>query len=238
MMRIGSFLIGHLALAKAFVPNAPRGASRGLSMMSIDAAKSAIVCIEFQNDFASPGGGLYDAVKGEMERTNMIENTKKLVDEARAKGVKIIHAPITFADDYSDAPQSTFGILKGVVDGGGFKASEWGGKIIDDLSPKAGDLVVDGKKGLDAFPGSNLKQLLDDNGIENVAFTGFLTNCCVESSTRTAYELGYKTFVIPECCAALSEAEHKAAAEGTLNMFSESCTTDEFLSKVGSAVSA
>ena len=57
-------------------------------------------------------------------------------------------------------------------------------------STEAGDLVVEGKKGLDAFPGTNLESLLKENGIETLALCGFLTNCCVESSMRTAYEKG------------------------------------------------
>ena len=51
-------------------------------------------------------------------------------------------------------------------------------------------MVVEGKKGLDAFPGTNLEALLKENGIETLALCGFLTNCCVESSMRTAYEKG------------------------------------------------
>ena len=61
------------------------------------------------------------------------------------------------------------------------------------MVPAAGDKVVSGKKGLDAFPGTDLEQILKDNGIETVALSGFLTNCCVESSMRTAYEKGFNT---------------------------------------------
>ncbi len=60
----------------------------------------------------------------------------------------------------------------------------------ESMIPQAGDLVVEGKKGLDAFPGTNLESLLKENGIETLALSGFLTNCCVESSMRTAYEKG------------------------------------------------
>ena len=39
--------------------------------------------------------------------------------------------------------------------------------------------------------GTNLEALLKENGIETLALCGFLTNCCVESSMRTAYEKGF-----------------------------------------------
>ena len=72
-----------------------------------------------------------------------------------------------------------------------FSAAEAkGGAAIDATKTEAGDLVVEGKKGLDAFPGTNLESLLKENGIETLALCGFLTNCCVESSMRTAYEKG------------------------------------------------
>ena len=58
------------------------------------------------------------------------------------------------------------------------------------MTPKDGDVVVKGKKGLDAFPGTTLEEELKARGIETVALAGFLTNCCVESTMRTAFEKG------------------------------------------------
>jgi len=198
-------------------------------MAKMDASKTAVVLIEFQNEFCKEGGGLFEAVKGEMERTSMLEKTQTLVQEARSKGVKIVHAPISFNDEHSDMPQTTFGILKGVKDGALFKASAWGGAIIDELAPQSGDLVVEGKKGLDAFPGTNLEALLRDNGIENVALGGFLTNCCVESTMRTAYEKGFNVVTLTDCTAATSEAEYIASTQGTWNMFSTPMESTGFL---------
>ena len=40
---------------------------------SLDPAKTAIVLIEYQNEFASPGGKLNGAVKECMEKTNMLK---------------------------------------------------------------------------------------------------------------------------------------------------------------------
>ena len=71
-----------------------------------------------------------------------------------------------------------------------FTEGTWNADFHESMIPQAGDLVVEGKKGLDAFPGTNLESLLKENGIETLALCGFLTNCCVESSMRTAYEKG------------------------------------------------
>jgi len=56
------------------------------------------------------------------------------------------------------------------------------------MQPQPGDVVVQNKRGLDAFPGTDLEAQLKANGIETVVLAGFLTNCCVESTMRTAYE--------------------------------------------------
>ena len=82
----------------------------------IDPSSTAIVLIEYQNEFCAPGGKLHGAVQGVMASTNMLQNSIQLVDAARAKGCKIMHTPITFAPDGSDNPNKGLGILKGCYD--------------------------------------------------------------------------------------------------------------------------
>merc|ERR1712060_626629 len=92
-----------------------------------------------------------------------------------------------------------------------------------------GDVIVKGKKGLDAFPGSNLEGLLRKHGIETVAICGFLTNCCVESTMRTAYEKGFNVVTLTDCTATTSAEGQKAATEGTFGMFSKPMTAEEII---------
>ena len=157
---------------------------------AIDASKTALLLVEYQNEFTTEGGKLHDAVKESMAATGMLERSAKLADEARNKGVTIIHAPITFKEDASDNPNKGLGILAGCAADRLFTEGTWNADFEESMIPQAGDLVVEGKKGLDAFPGTNLESLLKENGIETLALCGFLTNCCVESSMRTAYEKG------------------------------------------------
>merc|ERR550532_2567672 len=104
------------------------------------------------------------------------------------------------------------------------------------MKPVEGDLIVTGKKGLDGFPGTNLEELLLKNGIETVVLCGFLTNCCVESTMRTAYEKGFNVVTLTDCTATTSSEGQKAAADpktGTYTMFSQPMTSAEFLSALG-----
>ena len=81
---------------------------------------------------------------------------------------------------------STKTIPVGCADGELFIEGSWNAQITDAMPQLEGDLHVVGKKGLDAFPNTNLEKLLVDNNLTTVALGGFLTNCCVESTMRTA----------------------------------------------------
>ena len=188
--------------------------------MAVDPKHTALVLIEYQNDFTSEGGALHGAVQGVMESTGMLDNTRRLVEAARAAGATIVHAPITFVPGYGELSRHPYGILKGVVDGKAFVKGTWGAAIVDALSPAEGDIVIEGKRGLDTFASTNLDFILRSKGIETVILAGFLTNCCVESTMRSAYENGYRVITLTDCTAATSPEEHDNAITYDYPMFS------------------
>jgi nicotinamidase-related amidase len=196
--------------------------------MAFDPKRTAVVLIEFQNDFTSEGGAFHGAVQDVMERTGMLENARSLLEAARAAGATIVHAPITFAPGYGEVSRHPYGILKGVVDSTAFVKGEWGAEIVDSLAPQEGDVVVEGKRGLDTFATTNLDFILRARGIETIALGGFLTNCCVESTMRTGYEKGYQVITLSDCVAATSPEEHANAIQFDYPMFSEVMTAEAF----------
>ncbi|WP_035846509.1 cysteine hydrolase [Crocinitomix catalasitica] len=194
--------------------------------------ETAIILIEFQNDFTTEGGIFHGGVKTVMDETNMLANTVALVKEAREQGLQIIHIPISFADNYKELTNKPYGILKGIVDNNAFKKSTWGVEIVDVLSPEKDDIVIEGKRGLCGFHSTNLDFILRSKGIKNVAIGGFLTNCCVESTMRTAYENGFNVVTLNDCCAGLSIEEHNNAIEKDFPMFSQPMSSKEFINVV------
>jgi nicotinamidase-related amidase len=198
--------------------------------MEFDPRTTAVVLIEYQNDFTSEGGALHDAVSGVMDDTGMLDNSRALVDEARRAGATVVHAPITFADGYGELgdPDAVYGILKGVIDSGAFVKGSWGAAICDDMAPQQGDIVVEGKRGLDTFATTNLDFILRSRDIKTVALGGFLTNCCVESTMRTAYEKGYDVVTLTDCTASTSDEEQRVAVARDYPMFSRPMTGSEF----------
>merc|ERR1711939_13601 len=195
-------------------------------------ARTALVLIEYQNEFTSEGGKLHDGVKDVMESTGMLEKSVQAAEAMRASGGKVLHCPISLAADKSDNPNKNLGILKGCAEGELFVEDSWNAQICDAMPQLEGDLHVVGKKGLDAFPGTNLEELLVQHGITTVVLGGFLTNCCVESTMRTAFEKGFNVVTLADCTATTSEEGQKAAVGGTYGMFSTPMTKDEFVAEL------
>src|SRR6478609_9564276 len=118
---------------------------------AIDPKRTAVVLIEYQNDFATEGGTLHGAVKDVMDSTGMMKNTAAVVDAARAAGATVIHSPISFAAGYGEISSTPYGILAGVVESNSFVKDSWGAAIVDEMSPQESDIIIEGKRGFDAF---------------------------------------------------------------------------------------
>ena len=72
--------------------------------------KTALVCIEYQNEFVTEGGKLHGAVKDVMEETKMLGKTVALAQTVRDSGAKVFHVPIAFKADASDKYAHASGI--------------------------------------------------------------------------------------------------------------------------------
>jgi nicotinamidase-related amidase len=95
------------------------------------------------------------------------------------------------------------------------------------MAPAPGDIVVKGKSGLCGFYSTNLDFLLRQRGIKNVIIGGLLTNCCVESTMRTAYEAGYQVYTLTDCTAAIGVDAHENMYKYNAGMFSTVTNSEE-----------
>eukprot|EP01035_Chromulina_nebulosa_P027386 gene27386-36021_t len=165
---------------------------------------TAIVLIEYQNEFCAPEGKLYGAVEPVIKNSNMLANSVALVQEARKKGCKIIHVPISFSPDFQELSTSSYGILANVKAGSCFVDKSWGADFVDSMKPQPEDIIIKGKLGLCGFESTNLDFVLRQLKVDTIALGGLLTNCCVESTMRAAYEKGYKVVTLVDCTASTS----------------------------------
>jgi ureidoacrylate peracid hydrolase len=199
------------------------------SLEPLVASETAFLCIEYQNEFCSPGGKLHDAVKECMEATNMLPTSIQTIASARQAGCTIIHCPIILSC-LSWCPP--YGILADIKKIEAFTDGEWGADYVDGMRPVGWDLLVKGKNGVCGFASTNLDLLLRQHGVKNVVLCGFLTNYCVESTMRTAYEKGFKVYTLKDCMAATSMAAQDAALEYNFDRFSIPTTSVQLLAAI------
>lgn len=169
--------------------------------VQIDLARTAIVIVDMQNSFASKGG-MFDIVGQDVSGAkSVIQAIKKVTDAGRAAGIKVIYLNMTYQADMSDSggPGSPnwhkeFGLVamnKNPNFKGKFLISgTWDAAVVDELKPKAGDIVIE-KRRYSGFRGTPLDVVLKTYDIKYLIFTGIATNVCVESTLRDAFFLDY-----------------------------------------------
>ena len=164
--------------------------------MKIDTQKSAVVLIEFQNQWTDKG--LYHwLIKNQLTSRNVMKNTRALVDTARKKGIKIIHAPLIID------PENKKGWIAWLTFGKVFAKGTWNAGITKGLF-KEGDILVTGRYAFDAFVGSDLEQVIADNDIETLLICGFTTDQCIAKTMRTAIKKGIDSYLVSDCTATMN----------------------------------
>ena len=77
-----------------------------------------------------------------------------------------------------------------------------GTEIIPELYEPS-DYVIDNKKRLDCFLGTDLDMLLRNLGAKSVCLLGINTNTCVLNTAFTAHNLNYRAVVLADCVASM-----------------------------------
>ena len=85
---------------------------------------------------------------------------------------------------------------------------EYGHDIVDELAPLDGEVVID-KPGKGAFYATELTDVLEKYGIENLLVCGVTTEVCVNTTVREANDRGYRCVVISDGCASYFPEFHE-----------------------------
>ena len=125
------------------------------------------------------------------KRNKLISNIKRVIDLAHKKRIHIIYVNSAFRKN--DPILKVIGHRQQAIEG---KA---GTKIIEQLKPKKDNFILK-KRGYDGFWKSNLNKLLKKLKIKEVYLVGQQTDCCIRETGVTAAHLGYKVYIIEDCC--------------------------------------
>jgi len=165
--------------------------------LDLDLAQTALIVVDLQNGYASPGG--YRSLAGQDmgPARQVVDNSVRLLAAARAAGLTVVvlqngwdaelktaggeHSP----NWHKSNPLKTMRArpeLKGKI----LTHDTWDYALVDELKPAPGDIVVP-KARYSGFCGTALDNILRARNIRNLVFVGIATNVCVESTIREAY---------------------------------------------------
>jgi ureidoacrylate peracid hydrolase len=79
---------------------------------------------------------------------------------------------------------------------------------------------------------SSLERVLRNLGIDTLLIAGTKTNICCEATARDAMMLDFKVVMVSDCCAALSDDEHRATLETMIQQFGDVMTGAQVLERL------
>ncbi len=179
-------------------------------------SKRALLVVDLQNDYFPDG---------KFPLVNIgpaLDNVVRVIADARARGDRIVHMRHEFPT--ADAPF--------------FAPGSEGAQIHPRVEPAQGEPVIV-KNRINAFLGTDLEQVFDADGIEDVTVVGAMSHMCIDAATRAASDLGYRTTVVHDACATRdlefdgqvvpAAQVHKAYMSALAFAYAKVTTTEEYL---------
>lgn len=203
--------------------------------IAVDPATTALIVVDMQNAYCSPGGYL-DLVGFDVTGAPpVIAEARSVIAACRDAGILVIYLQNGFAADGSDVGGPAAPVwhksnaLKFMRANPAYEAKlitpgTWDHAIVDPLTPAPGDVVVP-KSRYSGFAGTNLEQVLRSRGIRSVLIEGVATNVCVESTLRDAYHREFFPVLVTDATLAAGPPGTQEAVEFNVRSFFGWCTT-------------
>ena len=215
-----------LAIPQSVVDRVVKRHGREHVHEDFDPAKTALVVVDMQNAFMLPGVAHSPCLMAQ----EIVPNINRLAQGVRETGGTVVWIQTLYTDDTLENWSSLYDMLgvqgtekRARALAGGSKGYE----LWPDLEVKPEDLIV-AKNRYSAFiqGSSNLEQVLRERGIDTVLITGTVTNVCCESTARDAMMLNFKTVMITDGNAAVTDDDHNASLVGFYLIFGDIMSTD------------
>jgi ureidoacrylate peracid hydrolase len=180
----------------------------------IDTARTAVLVVDMQNDFAAPGG-MFDRAGADIAMIRrVIAPIREVLLAARKAEIPVIYLTMAYRPDLSDAgaaddpnriKHELFGVGTTVIAPNGQQGrilvnGTWNTAIVDELAPQRGDRVIS-KHRFSGFFETDLAETLTGLGARYLVVTGCTTSVCVESTIRDAMFRGYSCVLLADCAA-------------------------------------
>jgi ureidoacrylate peracid hydrolase len=175
----------------------------------IKPARTALLLVDCQVDFAAPEGafGQMGADMGAVQAA--IRNAAMLADAARAANVPCLFARLITRPRDESLMMREWNARRGHQDDPPLCREGTHGAAFVGPQPLANEAVFS-KKRYDAFAGTGLDAHLKGLKRDTLVIAGLTTECCVDSTARSAFERDYHLFVASDAVAAYERDLHDA----------------------------
>jgi ureidoacrylate peracid hydrolase len=197
----------------------------------LDPRRTALVIIDMQELFCAPGAPAEVANSREI-----VPPINNLTEELRKIGVLVIwvlHANVQLSGRSDWDLFFNYIVAEGVRQKTMESLSPGRQKVWSDLTVGPHDVTIIKNRYSAMVAGSSgLERLLRSVGIDTILIAGTKTNICCEATARDAMMLDFKVVMVSDCCAALSDDEHRSALENVIQQFGDVMTGSEVLERL------
>ncbi|MCE7798017.1 cysteine hydrolase [Sphingobium sufflavum] len=184
----------------------------------IDPARTALVVVDIQVDFAAPEGLLGRVGVDLSEAEAAIDRCERLVAAARFAGATVALMRVVTRADTDSRALRTLMARRGRPGGEAICRADEAGADYYRIFPEPGDIEVQ-KRLYDSFHGTDFDAQLQARGIDTLVVCGLSTDCCVDQTARAAFHHDYDVFIVSDACAAYEPGLHESA----LNALEKNC---------------
>jgi nicotinamidase-related amidase len=177
----------------------------------IDPARSALVVIDVQQDFASPTGAMARMGADLSGVEAVLDNVETLIAAARQAGVCVAFARVVTSPQTDSTALKNFNARKGLAPSA-LDICREGDHGCDyyRVCPLPGDIEVS-KRLFSAFHDTDFDQRLRERSVDTLILVGLTTNCCVDATARDAFHRNFNVFVVSDATAAYGEETQRQA---------------------------
>ncbi|HEV7476284.1 MAG TPA: cysteine hydrolase [Burkholderiales bacterium] len=215
--------------------------------LNLERKKTAIVAIDMHRGHLDMEVATMPAKPEDARR--VIANAKAVLDFSRAAGIPVIHVVLVYrrlknigsegmTSPFWKAMHAALGETDRLTPGRKSTVREHniegspGTQIIPELYQPS-DYVINNKKRLDCFYGTDLRSLLDTLQITNVVLMGINTNTCVLNTSFTAFNFDYRVVVLSDCVASMyGDDLHALGLQNVARCLGWVITNEQFFEKL------
>ena len=181
-----------------------------MSDAHFDAASTAVLIVDLQNDFLHPKGAYGRSGTSSPEIAALPSRLRPLLETVRQAGGWVVSTQFSLIPGRDGAPFISPHLkqLRPFLTTGDFVPGGWGHSLVDELQPA--DLTVE-KVAYSAFYQTRMEFVLSRAGIKTLMVCGIVTNGGVASTVRDAHVRDFNTITLHDGCAAFSQDTHDTA---------------------------